>query len=261
MTQLVVTLNETRKGLLVMWDYRFNTMVDFFIIGLVFSGMMLFIGQGELQSEQLTSALLGFLITFYVMETLNRMSWALMGEAQAGTLEQMYMSPVSTAYILFGRALASFVVATLSLLVIAPTLMVLLNIEVPLPAGSLPIFVITLVGVTGFGLMIAGMTIVFKQVGRVANLLSYSVLFVNGTFWPVENMPDWLASAAKVLPSTQGIVALREVALDGQSLSGLWANGSLTFLTVHSIAFMVLGWFIFRWCENIARIHGSLGHY
>ena len=261
MTHLVVTFNETRKGLLVMWDYRFSTMVDFFIIGLVFSGMMLFIGQGEMQAEQLSSALLGFLITFYVMETLNRMSWALMGEAQAGTLEQMYMSPVSTAYILFGRALASFVVATISLLVIAPTLILALNIEVSLPITSLPIFVITLISVAGFGLMVAGMTIVFKQVGRIANLLSNAVLFVNGTFWPVENMPDWLSSAAKILPSTQGIVALRQVALEGQSLSALWANGMLVFLIAHSMAFMAFGWIIFRWCENIARVHGSLGHY
>ena len=261
MTQLVVTLNETRKGLLVMWDYRFSTMVDFVIIGLVFSGMMLFIGQGELQPDQLSSAMLGFLITFYVMETLNRMSWALMGEAQAGTLEQMYMSPVSSAYILFGRALASFVVATLSLLLIAPTLILAFDIEISLPIASLPIFVITLVGVTGFGLMVAGMTIVFKQVGRIANLLSNTVLFVNGTFWPVEDMPDWLSSAARILPSTQGIVALRQIALDGQSLSALWSDGTLVFLTVHSLAFLAFGWIIFRWCENIARAHGSLGHY
>ena len=261
MNRLAVMLNETRKALLILWDYRFSTLMEFFMIGMVFAGVLLFTGQGQLLPEQLTSALLGFLLTIYVMETLSRMSFTLMGEAQAGTLEQMYMSPVSSAFLLTGQTLASFIVATGYLLIIVPALMFIFDIQMALPLASLPIILLTLVGVAGFGFLMAGMTIVFKQVGPLSNMLSNLLLFVNGTFLPVDRMPDWLASAAKIMPSTQGIVALRQVATDGMTLAQVWSDGTLVFLAVHSVFFLVAGWLVFRWCEDVARRRGTLGYY
>ena len=261
MSQMVVTYNETRKGLLIMWDYRFSMLMEFFMIGMIFSGVMLFIGQGELKPEQLTSALLGFLITFYVMETISRMSYALTAEAQAGTLEQMYMSPVSSVFFLFGRALSSFAMASVSLMIMVPVLMLLFNIRFDLPLAGVVIIVITLIGVAGFGLMIAGMTIVFKQTGPVANMMSNMMLFINGTFLPVDQMPKWLESLAMILPSTQGIIALREVSLNSKTLTELWSDGTLVYLTAHSSICLIVGWMIFVWCERVARRQGSLGQY
>jgi len=209
----------------------------------------------------LTSALLGFLITFYVMETISRMSYALTEEAHTGTLEQMYMSPVSSVFFLFGRALSSFAMASVSLAIMVPVLMLLFNIRINVPLSGMVVIIITLVGVAGFGLMIAGMTIVFKQTGPVANMMSNMMLFINGTFLPVEQMPEWLKSLALVLPSTQGIIALRELSLNNQTLADLWADGTLVYLTAHSSVCLIGGWIIFKWCERVARRQGSLGQY
>lgn len=255
------TLNETRKGLTILWDYKFSLIIQLFGIGMVFIGIMFFMGEGELAEEQLTSGMLGFLITFYAMEVISNMSWSLMNEAQTGTLEQMYMSPAPSGMIVFGRSLASLVSGSMQLVLIAIALILLFQIEIPIKWEMLPILLITMVGLTGFGYVMGGLTLVFKQVGPIANIAQNLLLFTNGTFLPIENMPDWMAGIAELIPSTQGIVVMRQVALDGLTLSDVWNDGSLVFLIVHSVVFLILGWAVFTWCENIARNRGSLGQY
>jgi ABC-2 type transport system permease protein len=164
-------------------------------------------------------------------------------------------------FFLFGRALSSFAMASVSLMIMVPVLMLLFNIRFDLPLAGVVIIVITLIGVAGFGLMIAGMTIVFKQTGPVANMMSNMMLFINGTFLPVDQMPKWLESLAMILPSTQGIIALREVSLNSKTLTELWSDGTLVYLTAHSSICLIVGWMIFVWCERVARRQGSLGQY
>ena len=49
------------------------------------------------------------------------------------------------------------------------------------------------------------------------------------------------AGIAKTLPSTQGIIVLRRVILDGQSLVAVWQDGSLGWLILHSALYFVGG--------------------
>ena len=52
-----------------------------------------------------------------------------MTEAQAGTLEQMYMSPAPPALIVLGRSMASFVSATVQIFLLSVTMIVLFSIS------------------------------------------------------------------------------------------------------------------------------------
>jgi ABC-2 type transport system permease protein len=87
------------------------------------------------------------------------------------------------------------------------------------------------------------------------------LLFLSGALLPVEAMPEWLAAIARTLPSTQGIVVLRRVVLDGQSLASVWQDGSLIWLIVHSAIYLTVGCLFFSVCEQIAKKQGSLGQY
>jgi ABC-2 type transport system permease protein len=91
--------------------------------------------------------------------------------------------------------------------------------------------------------------------------VQYFLVFLNGALLPVELFPPWLAFIARLLPTTQGIIVLRQVGLEGMSLAETWQAGTLVWLIVHSAVFFTLGWFIFKWCEKIARQRGLLGQY
>jgi len=109
--------------------------------------------------------------------------------------------------------------------------------------------------------VLTGAALVFKQIGALADLMQNILLFLSGSLVPVAHFPGWLAAVARTLPITQGIIVLREVVLDGQSLPATWMNGSLVWLTVHSVLYCCGGWLVFKLCERVAKQQGSLGQY
>ena len=89
-----------------------------------------------------------------------------------------------------------------------------------------------MVGLFGFGYAIGGLTLVFKQISSVSGLVTNMLLFLNGTLLPVHHFPAWLETIAVFLPTTQGIIVLRKVVIDGASLTAVWQDGSMVFLAV-----------------------------
>jgi ABC-2 type transport system permease protein len=256
-----IFLNETYKRLLLLWAYKFNFFTQMIMFGFIFIGISFFISGGQPNTGQLAPALLGYLLWFYALAAIGDMSWGLREETQTGTLEQMYMSPLPTGVLMLGRSVASLIVSTMMVSITAVVLILLLNVHLPMRLAGVPVFVLTIAGLYGFAFMLAGATLIFKQVEALANALQNMLLFLNGAFLPVERLPGWLEVFAHTLPTTQGIIVLRRVVLDGASLAQVWQDGSLIWLTIHSTLYFVVGWFVFRWCEQKARQRGALGQY
>jgi ABC-2 type transport system permease protein len=261
MGQVTAILNETHKGLLMAWNYKVDLILEVFIMGFAFIGLSFLTGGGRLREEQLTASLIGYLVWFFAVKAIANMSTSLKDEMQAGTLEQMYMSPTDAGFLILGRSLATIFITTIIAALIAAGPMLLLGIRLPLVPASIPVFIITILGLYGFGFAVGGFTLIFKQVASLSDLIQYALVFLNGALLPVEVFPPWLAFIARLLPTTQGIIVLRQVSLEGMSLADTWRSGSLGWLALHSAVFLLLGWFLFKWCENIARQRGLLGQY
>src|SRR5579871_3120107 len=163
-TPVIAVLNETRKGLLLNWSYRFNALAEIISMTLIFIGVLFFIGNGELQADRMAPALVGYIMWFFAMSSITSMSFALTEEAQSGTLEQMFMEPSDSSVILLGRALATTLWGILQILVIGLALVLILRISLPLRWQGLPVFILTLLGLTGLGFIVGGLTLVFKHV-------------------------------------------------------------------------------------------------
>ena len=252
---------ETWKGILIMWSYKFNLLVSMVTLSFVFLGINFMLGNGQINSSVMASTLLGYLIWFYAITAIENMSYNLRDEMQCGQLEQLYMSPAPAQLLLLGRAFATLIVTTLQVSVMGLAMIILFGIRIPMRWEGLPVFGLTLLGLYGFGYALGGATLVFKQTGPLSNLLTNALLFTNGSILPVDRLPAWLQTAAKLLPSTQGIIVIRSVILDGTPLSAAWANGSLVLLVLHSLVFFVVGWAVYRMCESVAKRKGSLGQY
>lgn len=260
-TLLLVVYNETWKRLLIIWDYKFDILTQLLTVVLIFVGATFFLGNGSFEARQLPVMFLGYVVWFYARIVLLHTSADLVSEASAGTLEQMYMSPISAEVLLLGRLFAMLVATTL--LVCLPTLglILLLHIHTPFHWEGILILLLTLAGLFGFTMVLTGAALVFKQIGALADLMQNILLFLSGSLVPISRFPDWLTAVARTLPITQGIIVLREVVLDGQSLPAVWMNGSLIWLIGHSALYCCGGWLIFKLCERVAKQQGSLGQY
>jgi len=118
-----------------------------------------------------------------------------------------------------------------------------------------------MIGLIGFGYAIGGLTLVYKQVGSVSNLLTNVLLFLNGSLLPVHHFPAWLETIAVFLPTTQGIIVLRKVVIDDMSLLAVWEDGSMAFLAAQSVFYLAVGWAMFIVGERVAKRRGTLGQY
>jgi ABC-2 type transport system permease protein len=257
----LIMVNETRKGLLLMWNYRFNALSELLVTAFTFIGAGFFVNNGELDPVKLAPMLLGYLIWFYANVASSNMSYNLTEEARSGTLEQMYMSPAPMGLIMIGRILSMLLTATLQLGLVAISLILLLHLNIPLRWQGLVVFGLTFAGLIGFSLMIGGLTLVYKSTAAFVSLTQNLLLLMNGALLPVSRFPRWLEIIALMLPTTQGIVVLRRVLIDGQSLTSAWNDGSLVFLIIHSAVYFFGGLLIFRYCERVAKRQGTLGQY
>ena len=256
-----VLLNETYKQFILLWSYRFNFLTQTFMIGFLFVGISFFVSGGSPAPGRMAPALLGYLIWFYAAFAIGEINSSIRQETQTGTLEQMYMSPLPSGLLLAGRSVAAIIISSVMVILVGGILMLLLGIRIPVRLEGVPVFALTINGLYGFAFILGGATLVFKQVDALGNMLSNMLLFLNGSFLTVERMPVWLESVARALPTTQGIVVLRRVVLDGVPLAAVWQDGSLVWLTVHSVFFLLVGWAVFLWAERVARRRGLLGQY
>ncbi len=258
---LLVMCNEITKRFQILWNYKFNIIVQLLTIGLIFVGATFFIGGGQFSQAMLVPAFLGYVIWFYARIVIMSAGADIAGEAQGGTLEQMYMTPAPTESMILGRMIAQVFSTTLMVALTSVVLVLILRIQVPFNWQAIPVLLLTLSGLFGFSLLLSGTALVFKQVDSLADLIQNLMLFLTGSLLPVSRFPEWLAVIAQTLPITQGIIVLRSILLDGQSLASTWANGSLILLLIHSSLYLFGGWLIFKWCERAARRQGSLSHY
>jgi ABC-2 type transport system permease protein len=258
---LLAILNEIYRRFLIIWNYKFNLVMQLVMVTLIFLGATFFLGHGQIDPAQAPTMLLGYGVWCYARIILLESSYYLTIEAQSGTLEQMYMSPVNASVLLVGRMFAMLISTTLTLILPLGGLALLLHIHLPLNWGTVPVLFLSLVGLFGLSLILCGAVLVFKQVDNLSDLIQNSLLFLAGTLVPLSSFPGWLATISRLLPLTQGIVILREITLGGQSLGSTLANGSLSWLIIQSLIYLCLGWVTFKVCEKVAMRQGLLGQY
>jgi len=260
-TYLIALLGEIRKGLLISWTYKFNQLISLLTLGFIFFVIVFFMGDGKFDPDKIASALIGYLVWMYVVSALSDLTYGLRAEISAGTLEQLSMSPATVGLLLFGRVMTNLIITTLQVVVMGTIVLSLLNVRISWRIEALPALLITFIGILGFGYIVAGATLLFKQLESLTNLLNNALAFLNGAFLPISAMPAWLASISMTLPSTSGIIVIRAITLEGRSLLDTWQDGSLVALVANSVLYLLMGLGIFILCERIAKNRGSLGQY
>jgi ABC-2 type transport system permease protein len=260
-TSLIVLWGEVRKGLLISWTYKFNQLTSLLTLGFIFCVIVFFMGNGVLEADRIASALIGYLVWMYVVAALSDLTYGLRAEISAGTLEQLAMSPAPVGLLLFGRVMTTLIITTLQVVAMGLIVLSLLDVRISWRIEALPALLITFLGILGFGYLVAGVTVLFKQVESLTNLLSNALAFLNGAFLPISAMPAWLASISMTLPSTLGIMVIRAITLEGRTLLDTWQDGSLPALIANSTLYLLIGLGVFTMCERIAKDRGSLGQY
>jgi len=124
---------------------------------------------------------------------------------------------------------------------------------------TLLIFILSIVMMTGLGMMLGGLTIWIKNVGQTAPLIQSVTMFFCGVYFPIAVLPGYLQPVAKFIPFYYFIEGLR------LSLVPTTSTNELLYYTfvllILSLIFIVLGSYSIKRGIKKAKIDGSLGFY
>jgi ABC-2 type transport system permease protein len=170
---------------------------------------------------------------------------AIVKEREAGTLEQLLMSPASTTQIIVAKLFPLFVLLCMMGLMAVAMMRVVFgipfrgNVLLVIAAAALCL----LCGI-GIGTFIATFTKSARQAQLTLFFVNPPLTSLSGAFTPVEAMPKWLQPLAQLNPIQHFGVIARGAMLKGSGIDTLWPN--FLALTAFTVALVSLSIWRFR---------------
>lgn len=165
-------------------------------------------------------------------------------ETEAGTIEQLRVTPVRTAELFCAKTLPTLIIGLLS---VFPSLLIVWWFGVPL-RGSLLLFLgltaVFLLSTIALGVFVASVSRTLQQALLLSFFGLFPLMFLSGTVVPVESMPELLQRLSLASPLRHYLEITLGIFLKGAGMEILWP---------HALALVAIGmplylaaWLIFR---------------
>jgi drug efflux transport system permease protein len=147
-------------------------------------------------------------------------------EKEAGTMEQVRMSPIGPVPYILGKTAPYFVVSLVSAIGIVAAAMIMFDMPM---RGSwlvlLAVISLFLIGALGLGLLISSIAETQQVAFQIALLSSFlPTLMLSGFIFPIASMPTFLQWVTRIVPARYFLVALRGIVLKGTGPAVFWTD-------------------------------------
>lgn len=169
-------------------------------------------------------------------------------EKEAGTIEQLRVTPIGTAELFAAKTMPTLVMGLLS---VFPSLLIIWWFDVPL-RGSLLLFLaltaVFLLSAISIGVLVATISRTLQQSLLLSFFGLFPLMFLSGTLAPVESMPEALQALSLASPLRHYMDVILGVFLKGAGIAELWPQ-TLALIAIGSPLFLAA-----------ARIFGRTSH-
>jgi len=214
---------------------------------------------------------LGFIIGMFAFGIVGMFTQGIQGMAGTGVLEQLCLSPHGLVTNFLARSTVSAVQAILSSSLLVWMVTVTVGGTLHFDPVAVPVLMcLTFINLLGFGFMMGGLVLVFKQIGQVAILIRMG-LFALAIFATDEMLDKgWIMAALiHILPITDASILLKWALISNQGIVGddftnyvpIFQHPSMFFLVINCAVWFALGVTVFRVMETWSRSKGTLGTY
>ena len=269
-TALIIAKKEMLMILRYPLDVIFWTLMPLmWLIPFVFQGQAL-VGS-ELISENFTQLtgtvdVLEFIfIGALLWNILDSAIWgagnALRWEQHSGTLQYLWLAPISRINLMIGASLGSTIWSVIQIAGQFAILSIFVSWQVTFldVFMTLIIIVLVIIGLYGFSFAFAGVILMFKEPGVLTEFVDNVLYICSPIRYPVKVLPGWAKWIAWVFPFSWGLTAIRALMMTNDSVvSMLYMVGILIAI---DIVFWIGGYFIFRLAEKRTLKHGDLGNF
>lgn len=147
-------------------------------------------------------------------------------DREFGFLKEILVAPLGRSGIVLGKAAGSATVAVVQgiiLLALAPFVGVSLTPQ--LVATLVPMLIVISISLSGLGVLIASRMRSQQGFQIIIQIIIFPLIFLSGVFFPVNNVPAWMAFIAKINPLTYGVDAIRQLFLAKEIAAAGGAEG------------------------------------
>jgi ABC-2 type transport system permease protein len=203
-------------------------------------------------------------IGWFVFMYLDNSIWAIGNnfrwEQMSGTLEPLFSTPVPRISILLGAAISDTIQGTLQALILLNVCIGLFGLEYAMIAilPTIIILTIMIIALYGFSFMLAGLILVFKDPSVLTQMITEMTFMVSPINYPVQALPRSVQFAAYLVPTTIGIITIREIAIN-RAVDILSFSQALLGLGALAVFLWIVGIGTFRYAEKWTKQRGHMG--
>lgn len=195
------------------------------------------------QFDYTFSGLVGFsLLSLGIFSMANGFT----GDKKEGSLRRLKTTPLRASQMIIATGLNRLFVGLMVVAVMFGVAMGFLDYR---PSGdviSLIWYIILSISMLfGFGMAVSGWAKNENQAAPLANLVSFPMMFLSGSFFPRFLMPQWLQNLSDYLPLTPVIDGLRYILTENKTLFDL--GPQLAIIGAWTILIYIVAFKTFRW--------------
>ncbi|KUO40475.1 MAG: hypothetical protein AVW06_02400 [Hadesarchaea archaeon DG-33-1] len=188
----------------------------------------------------------GFGIMMVLMVGGIAVSSRVINERKAGTFKRNLLAPIGKLSFSGGEILSGFLVGCMQVLVFFGAGVFVFGLDI---AGNILLValisaLVILLGV-GLGLLVSTFTRSQEAASGATQAFVFPASALAGLWFPIEVMPEFMQSVAKVFPTYHAMNAFQDVIVRGKGL--LEIAPSLAFVAGFVLAFFGLGLLLFKW--------------
>ena len=211
-TPLSVDSKATNQSGLSRFDYTFSGLIGFSILGLGIFGPVNYFPQMKKQ----------------------------------GILRRLHITPLKVWEYFVASVISNAVIGLFSIGVMFAVAFSVFHFH--MNGNFLELAVMVMLGILvifGIGLAVGGWAKNENQAAPLANIISFPMMFLSGTFFPRFLMPEWLQHVTTFLPLTPVIDGIRLVATEGKHLTEI--GPQLGLIGIWTIIIYAIAFRVFRW--------------
>lgn len=172
----------------------------------------------------------GVIASIIMVSGLMLTSMAMVKEREAGTMEQLMVTPISSLELIIGKTLPFAVIGFFDMLLV--TVIGVLWFAVPIKGSLIFLFLCTtlyLFSILGAGLFISTISRTQQQALMATSFFYMPGLLLSGFIFPIENMPEVFQWVTYANPLRYYLVIIRGVFLKGSGFALLWQQIAALF--------------------------------
>jgi ABC-2 type transport system permease protein len=173
--------------------------------------------------RQVNTMIPGLIAFVLLISTMSIMSQAVVRERERGTLEQMFVTPISRGDYLVGKVIPYMITSTIQMISVAAVGRLWFKVpfhgQAAVVLTGLLLFMFTAVGI---GLLISLVSRTRTQAQQTVMFIMIPSMVLSGFIFPIESMPEILKPLTYLIPFRYIITVMRSAFTKGSGFADLW---------------------------------------